>query len=107
MAGAWATPENQMRVAQTAEALGYHSVWVFQRLLYAIQPKGDYPPMPGQPWPKAFERVFDPIVSLAYVAGATRRVRLGTRALIRPYDTPTLLAQHRPPRQLRSGGRPA
>jgi alkanesulfonate monooxygenase SsuD/methylene tetrahydromethanopterin reductase-like flavin-dependent oxidoreductase (luciferase family) len=36
MAGAWATPENQIRVAQRAEALGYHSLWVFQRLLYAL-----------------------------------------------------------------------
>ena len=33
VAGAWATPENQIRVAQTAESLGYNSVWVFQRLL--------------------------------------------------------------------------
>jgi len=105
MAGAWATPENQMRVAQTAEALGYHSVWVFQRLLYAIQPKGDYPPMPGQPWPKAFERVFDPIVSLAYVAGATRRVRLGTSVLIMPYYTPILLAKQLATLDVVSGGR--
>jgi probable F420-dependent oxidoreductase len=105
MAGAWATPENQIRVAQTAEALGYHSVWVFQRLLYAIQPKGDYPPMPGQPWPKAFERVFDPIVSLAYVAGATRRVRLGTSVLIMPYYTPILLAKQLATLDVVSGGR--
>ncbi|PYN99530.1 MAG: hypothetical protein DMD91_12605 [Candidatus Rokuibacteriota bacterium] len=93
MAGAWATPDNQIRVAQRAEALGYHSVWVFQRLLYALQPKCDYPPMPGQPWPKAFERVFDPIVSLAYVAGVTKCVRLGTSVLIMPYYTPILLAK--------------
>ena len=93
MAGAWATPDNQIRMAQRAEALGYHSLWVFQRLLYALQPKCDYPPMPGQPWPKAFERVFDPIVSLAYVAGATKRIRLGTSVLIMPYYTPILLAK--------------
>ncbi|OLB97291.1 MAG: hypothetical protein AUH30_10535 [Candidatus Rokubacteria bacterium 13_1_40CM_68_15] len=105
MAGAWATPENQIRVAQTAEALGYHSVWVFQRLLYALQPKCDYPPMPGQPWPKAFERVFDPIVSLAYVAGATKRVRLGTSVLIMPYYTPILLAKQLATLDVVSGGR--
>ena len=105
MAGAWATPENQIRVAQTAEALGYHSVWVFQRLLYALQPKGDYPPMPGQPWPKAFERVFDPIVSLAYVAGATKRVRLGTSVLIMPYYTPIVLAKQLATLDVVSGGR--
>ena len=105
MAGGWATPENQVRVAQRAEALGYHSVWVFQRLLYALQPKCDYPPMPGQPWPKAFERVFDPIVSLAYVAGATKRVRLGTSVLIMPYYTPILLAKQLATLDIVSGGR--
>src|SRR3990170_954665 len=62
MAGAWATPDNQVLVAQRAETLGYHSLWVFQRLLYALEPKGDYPPLPGQPRPKAFQRVMDPTV---------------------------------------------
>jgi alkanesulfonate monooxygenase SsuD/methylene tetrahydromethanopterin reductase-like flavin-dependent oxidoreductase (luciferase family) len=51
VAGTWATPENQVRIAQRAEALGYHSLWVLQRLLYPVQPKGDYPSQPGQPWP--------------------------------------------------------
>ncbi len=68
MAGPWATPQNQVLVAQRADALGYHSIWVFQRLLYAIKPQNDYRPMPGQPWPKSFERVMDPLVSLAFVA---------------------------------------
>src|SRR2546426_6858431 len=61
--------------------------------------------MPGQPWPKAFERVFDPIVSLAYVAGATKRVRLGTSVLIMPYDTPILLAKQLATLDVVSGGR--
>src|SRR5262245_12198159 len=105
MAGEWATPENQVRVARTAEQLGYHSVWVFQRLLYALKPKNDYPPLPGQPWPKGFERVLDPIVSLAYVAGATSRVRLGTSVLLMPYYQPIVLAKQLATLDLLSGGR--
>src|SRR3990172_4806070 len=93
LAGAWATPDNQALVAQRAEALGYHSLWVFQRLLYALEPKGDYPPLPGQPWPKAFERVMAPTVPLAYVAGVTTRIRLGLSVLIMPYYSPILLAK--------------
>jgi probable F420-dependent oxidoreductase len=93
VAGEWATPQNQLRVARTAEDLGYHSLWVFQRLLYALKPKNDYPPLPGQPWPKSFERVMDPIVTLTWVAAATRRVRLGASVLIMPYYTPVLLAK--------------
>src|SRR2546422_7488755 len=93
LAGPWATPENQVLIAQRAESFGYHSLWVFQRLLYAIRPQNDYPPLPGQPWPKSFERVMDPIVTLTWVAAATRRVRLGASVLIMPYYTPVLLAK--------------
>ena len=58
-----------------------------------MKPQDDYPPLPGQPWPKPFERVMDPLVSLAFVAGVTRRIRLGTSVLIMPYYTPVLLAK--------------
>ncbi len=104
-AGAWATPDNQVRIAQQAEALGYHSLWVFQRLLYALKPKNDYPPAPGPAWPKPFERVVDPIVTLAYVAGATRRIRLGTSVLIMPFYAPIMLAKQLATLDVVSGGR--
>src|SRR5499426_3370775 len=93
LAGDWATPENQITIAQRAEALGYHSLWVFQRLFYALAPQNDYPPMPGQPWPVGFRRVSDPIVTLAYVAGATTKIRLGTSVLITAYYSPIMLAK--------------
>jgi probable F420-dependent oxidoreductase len=91
--GAWATPANQVRLAREAEDLGYHGLWTLQRLLYATRPQNDYPPLAGQPWPGYFENVADPIVSLAYVAGATQRIRLGTAVLLMPYYTPIVLAK--------------
>lgn len=105
VAGAWATPENQVQIAQRAEQLGYHSLWVFQRLLYALEPQNDYPPMPGQPWPKAFESVVDPIVTLAYLAGATSTIRLGTSILIMPYYSPIIMAKALATLDLVSSGR--
>lgn len=105
VAGAWATPENQVQIAQRAERLGYHSLWVFQRLLYALEPQNDYPPMPGQPWPKVFESVVDPIVTLAYVAGATSTIRLGTSILIMPYYSPIIMAKALATLDLVSSGR--
>ena len=105
MAGAWATPDNQVAIARRAEAAGYHSLWVFQRLLYALVPQNDYPPLPGQPWPKSFESVMDPIVSLAHVAAVTTRIRLGTSVLIMPYYTPVLLAKQMATLDRVSGGR--
>ena len=105
MAGSWATPQNQILVAQRAEALDYHSLWVFQRMLYPIKLQNDYPPLPGQPWPKSFERVMDPLVSLAFVAAVTSRIRLGTSVLIVPYYTPVMLAKQLATLDIVSGGR--
>src|SRR5438876_12026428 len=105
VAGAWATPDGLVRVAREAEALGYHSLWVFQRLLYALAPQNDYPPLPGQPWPKSFERTLDPIVSLAYVAVATTRIRLGPSVLIPAYYSTLMLAKQLPTLDRVSPGR--
>ena len=105
VAGAWATPANQLRVAREAERLGYHSLWVLQRLLFPVAPQNDYPPMPGRPWPDCFESVADPLVSLAFVAGATSRIRLGTSVLVMPYYTPVMLAKQLATLDRVSGGR--
>jgi probable F420-dependent oxidoreductase len=104
-AGEWATPENQIRIARQAESLGYHSLWVFQRLLYALEPRNEYPPIPGKLWPKPFERVFDPIVTLAYVAAVTTRIRLGTSVLIMPFYSPVVLAKQLATLDVLSAGR--
>lgn len=74
MAGAWATPQVLRRVAQRAEALGYASLWTFQRVL-------------GPP------DVLDPVAALAYVAGHTERIRLGTATLCAPFTAPAVLAK--------------
>lgn len=105
VSGSWATRENQLEIARHAEALGYHSLWVFQRLLYPIEPQNDYPPMRGQKWPKAFEGVLDPLVTLAYVAAVTHKIRLGTSVLIMPFYSPILLAKQVATLDILSAGR--
>ncbi len=80
-------------MARHAEDLGYHSLWAFQRLLYAVAPRNEYYGAPGRAWPAPFQRTLDPIVSLAHVAGATRRIRLGTSVLIMPFYQPIVLAK--------------
>ena len=104
-AGGWATPDNQVRLAREAEAMGYCSLWTLQRLLYAVEPQNDYPPMAGQGWPAFFQRASDPIVSLAYVAAVTTRIRLGISVIVMPYFTPILLAKQLATLDLVSGGR--
>jgi probable F420-dependent oxidoreductase len=105
VAGPWATPQNQIRLAKRAEELGYHSVWTFQRLLYPLDPRNDYPSAPGQPWPAPFRSVVDPIVTLAHLAGVTDRLRLGTAVLNMAYYAPVVLAKQLATLDLVSGGR--
>lgn len=83
VSGAWATPSAMLRVARRAEELGYASLWSFQRLLHPAS--GDWGPM--------YRAVHDPIVTLAYVAGATSRIRLGVAVVNMPFYSPIVLAK--------------
>ncbi len=58
--GALASPENLTRVAQRAEALGYHSLWVVDRLLYPLTPRTPYPASPDGILPGFFKIAMDP-----------------------------------------------
>lgn len=105
MAGSWATPANQVTIARRAEELGYSSLWAFQRLLFPAEPRDDYPSALGQPWPAPFEHVVDPIVTLAHVAGATQRIRIGTATLIAAFVPPPILAKQLATLDLLADGR--
>jgi probable F420-dependent oxidoreductase len=83
VSGSWATRANIVRVAQQAEALGFDSLWTFQRLLHPAE--GDWGPM--------YRAVQDPIVTLAHVAALTERVRLGLAVVNAPFYSPVLLAK--------------
>ena len=49
-AGQQATRENVVRMAQNAEKEGFDSLWVFERLLWPINPQTPYPGTPdGSP----------------------------------------------------------
>jgi probable F420-dependent oxidoreductase len=93
MAGPWATPDSLVQVAQGAEALGYRSLWTFQRLLYPAAPRNQYYGATGTAWPEAFRSVIDPLIALGFVAAVTSRIRLGVSVLIMPFYTPLVLAK--------------
>ncbi|MGK5553619.1 TIGR03619 family F420-dependent LLM class oxidoreductase [Actinomadura kijaniata] len=94
VSGAWATPANQVTIAQRAEELGYRSVWTLQRLL---NPAGS-PDLP-------YRNVGDPLITLAYLAARTERVRLGVAIVNMPFVAPPVLAKQAATLDLVSGGR--
>src|SRR5437870_8485544 len=80
--------------AVRAEQLGYDSVWVSD---HVVVPRAIV---------KTFgETVFDPLVTLSVVAGATSRVRLGTTVLIVPYRHAVVTAKMVSSLDALSGGR--
>jgi probable F420-dependent oxidoreductase len=94
VSGGWSTPSNQVLVARRAEQLGYHSVWTLQRL---INPAGSQD--------RTYRAVPDPLVTLAYLAGHTERVRLGVAIVNLPFYSPALLAKQVTTLDHVSGGR--
>jgi probable F420-dependent oxidoreductase len=95
VSGAWATPELLGRFATLAEDLGYHSLWSFQRLLVGADQDLD----------PVYRSVLDPLVSLAYAAARTSRVRLGVAVVNLPYVSPVHLAKQAATLDVLSTGR--
>ena len=89
-----ATPETIRGAAVRAEALGYDSVWV-----------SDHVVVPRANVANFGTTIFDPLITLGVVAGATSRVRLGTTVLIVPYRQAVVTAKMVSSLDALSGGR--
>lgn len=92
--GEQSTPETMSQCAAAAEASGLESIWVVDHI--AIPPD-DAEGSNG--------RYVDPLISLAWLAGATTRIRLGVGVLILPYRPPLPTAKQIASIQEISGGR--
>jgi probable F420-dependent oxidoreductase len=95
VAGVWAGPANIQRYAELAEQLGYHSLWTFQRLLVGADQELD----------PVYRSVLDPLVSLAFTAAHTSRIRLGVAVVNFPFVSPAYLAKQASSLDVLSGGR--
>ena len=95
VSGRWATPATMRRIARRAEEHGYASLWTFQRVLSPA----------GAALGPSHRSVLDPVVALAYVAGHTDRIRLGTATICAPFTAPALLAKTLTSLDVLSGGR--
>lgn len=98
--------------AVRADEAGYDSLWVQDHFLYPKDPIQSHPvqqmtfgPEPIMQWPEAYESVLDPLNALAYVAGITKNIRLGTSILVFGYHQPAVLAKQVATIDMLSGGR--
>ncbi|GIJ46478.1 LLM class F420-dependent oxidoreductase [Virgisporangium aliadipatigenens] len=95
VSGAWAQPEIVARVARRAEELGYRSLWTFQRVLVGVDQQLD----------PVYRSVLDPLVTLAFAAAHTSRIRLGVAVLNVPFVSPAIVAKQASTVDRLSGGR--
>jgi probable F420-dependent oxidoreductase len=91
--GAIATVDTILKLAKRAEDLDYHTLWTFERVLYAVKPQNPYPGTPDGSWPAVFRRMLDPLDTLTFVAAHTKKIFLGTSVLDIPYYNPVMLAR--------------
>ncbi len=93
-------------LARRADALGYDSIWVTDRLLIPVQsgsaypysPTGAFPLGPDEPW-------LEPLTAVTYLATITERIQVGTSVLVIPYRNPVHTAKALATADYLSGGR--
>ncbi len=79
--GNYADKNEILKIATSAEELGFKSLWVRDHVVIPDSHQG-------------FGDVFyDPFITLSYVAAHTRNISLGTSVLILPYRNPIVLAK--------------
>jgi probable F420-dependent oxidoreductase len=74
-------PDGIRRTAELADELGFDSVWATEHII--VGPEGRDP----------YGRVYDPLVTLGWIAGLTERVFLGTSIVLVPLHNPVHLAK--------------
>ncbi len=93
-------------VAVTAEDCGFRSLWVGDHLLGMRNVASKYPYSASGRFPIGPEgRWFEAITTLAFLAGKTSRVLLGSSVLILPYRNPLVVAKELATVALLSEGR--
>lgn len=86
--------EYAVAFARLIEELGFESLWVSEHAVMCVDLSSTYPYDPSGRPPFADDEVQpDPLLWLAYVASATRRLRLATGILILPQREPVVLAK--------------
>jgi probable F420-dependent oxidoreductase len=107
--GPLAGAESLARLARHAEGLGFDSVCVADHLVAPCDATSIYPfDRRAQPGPARLDGLVDlyePLLTLAYVAALTQRVRLGVSVYVVPYRNPVVTAKLVATLDALSGGR--
>jgi probable F420-dependent oxidoreductase len=80
-------------MANLAEKEGFDSLWVFERLLWPLDPQTPYGGTSDGSLPVEMQTVLDPLETLTYVAANTNNIALGTSVIDMLFHNPVILAR--------------
>jgi probable F420-dependent oxidoreductase len=105
-AGPSSEPEYAIAVAQLCEQLGFESIWTVEHVVVPSGYQSQYPYSDNGRMPGGEDvPIPDPLIWLAFVAAATKSIRLATGILILPQRNPVILAKEIATLDRLSGGR--
>jgi len=92
--GPLAEPETITTLARFAEDAGFQSIWLADHVVFPAKFTSKYPFSATGDFPApTTDPLLEPIAAMGVLAGATKRIRIGTAVLIIPYRNPVLLAR--------------
>ena len=93
--GRYSNGPDAVQLAQAAEAAGFESMWTVEHVVVPRAYQSRYPYSPTGRMGSGLEDfpIPDPLIWLAYVASATRTLKLGTAILILPQRNPVVTAK--------------
>jgi probable F420-dependent oxidoreductase len=93
--GRYADGPAAVELAQAAEAAGFDSIWTVEHVVVPHNYQSRYPYSPSGRMGSGLEDfpIPDPLIWLAYIASATRSIKLGTAILILPQRNPVVTAK--------------
>ncbi len=104
--GPLAKPRILVRLARTAEALGYSCVTISDHVVLPTRSSAPYPYSPSGEFPGGPRQDYlEPLTLVAWLLAATKRIRVGTSVLVVPYRNPVLVAKQLATLDALSGGR--
>jgi probable F420-dependent oxidoreductase len=103
--GDLATREAILDIARSAESAGLDSVWVSDHVVHPLTGPADYPYAAGGPPFRPEWGYLEALTTLALIAGATDRIRLGTSVLLLPMRETLLAGKQLATLDVLSGGR--
>jgi probable F420-dependent oxidoreductase len=93
--GAYVDPAKAVELAQAAESAGFESMWTVEHTVVPAGYESTYPYAAGGKMAGGQDDLLlpDPLIWMAYVAAATRRVNLATGIMILPQHNPVVVAK--------------